>query len=66
MYINIGTVTSPFEVINKLFLPGDTIYFTDSIHRMNGIDYATKVLDSDKNYLGEIRTSLFPRNLIEV
>lgn len=54
------------EILNKLFLVGDIIYATPPFHVMDGqFDYAHKVFDSDKNYLGMIRKSKFPHNCVE-
>lgn len=54
------------EILEKLFLVGDVIYVTPSFHVMNGVfDYARKVFDGDKNYLGMIRASKFPESSLE-
>jgi hypothetical protein len=66
MHVNKSKAINNVEVLNKLFLIGDVIYHTEPIHLMNGkFDYATKVFDSDKNYLGLIRSSNFPDNAFE-
>ena len=53
-------VKSKLVILDKLFLEGDTVYITNSFHVMNGVyDYARKVYDCDKNYLGMIRDDEF-------
>ncbi|MBS3993139.1 MAG: hypothetical protein KGZ87_05440 [Bacteroidetes bacterium] len=48
------------ELLNKVFLEGDIIYVTESFYVMDGrLDYARKVFDENKNYLGMIRDSYF-------
>ena len=67
MYINKGKATSNVAILDKLFLINDLIYFTEPIHMMNGkFDYATKVFDQNKNYLGMIRSSKFPEQAFSI
>ncbi len=47
------------EILNKLFLKEDVVYISDASYVMDSIDYARKVFDSDKNYLGQIRDRHF-------
>lgn len=60
MYIEKFTVKDNFEMLDRLFLEGDTVYISESIHTMDGyFDYARKVFDADRKYLGRIRDSYF-------
>lgn len=52
--------TSNLVILDKLLLTGDEVYITESFTIMNGkFDYARKVFDVNKNYLGMIRNDLF-------
>jgi hypothetical protein len=64
MYIEKCKVKSNFEMLDKLFLEGDVIYVSESIHTMDGVfDYARKVFDADRNYLGRIRNSYYEKSI---
>lgn len=66
MKIETYKVTSNCEILDKLFLVGDTLYATASFHVMDGhFDYARKIFTSKRKYLGMIRKSHFPENLLE-
>lgn len=51
------------EILSKIFLKDEYIFITDSYYCMDGrFDYARKVFDSERNYLGRIRDSYFYSN----
>lgn len=53
-------VNRSLEMLDTLFLEGDIIYISESMHTMDGnFDYSRKVFNSDKKYLGRIRSSYF-------
>lgn len=59
-------VESNMQILDKLFMVGDVVYATPSFHVMNGeFDYARKIFDQDKNYLGMIRDSKFPLDSLD-
>jgi len=54
------------EILDIFILSGDMLYATESFHVMNGeFDYARKVFDRNGVYLGMIRDSSFPKDLLE-
>ena len=63
MKVSKGKAIEDVCILDKLFLIGDLIYYTGSIHVMNGeFAYATKIFDGNKKYLGMIRSDDFPLN----
>lgn len=64
MYVYKYKAKTNLTVLDSLFLEGDLIYVSESIYMMNGhFDYARKIFDSDKRYLGMIRDSKFHENV---
>jgi hypothetical protein len=65
MEIETYKVKDNCEILDKVFLIGDIVYATPSFHVMNGVfDYARKVFDSERNYLGMIKMDNFPENCL--
>ena len=57
-------IKSEFEILNKLFIEGDIVFISDPIHIMDGqYDYARKIFDENKNYLGKISDNYFEKNI---
>ena len=66
MQISEYKVKQSLEVLDKIFLKGEKLYATPSFRVMNGrFDYARKIYDGDRKYLGMIRSSSFPEGLME-
>lgn len=59
-YITNNNIT----ILEKLFIEGDIIYISESIHTMDGVfSYSRKVFDENKNYLGRISDDYFEKKI---